>query len=242
MTMKTGRKAVVLLSGGIDSSTTLAVALNEGYEAYALTIDYGQRHRHEVDASRAIAQDLGARSHAVVRVELDRIADSALTGHSGVPRSRAPEEIVSGGGIPDTYVPARNTVFLSLALAWAESLGDADVFIGANAVDYPGYPDCRPEYLEAFEEVAALGTRCGVEGHRIRIAAPLVRMSKAEIIALGTELGVDFSLTSSCYDPVGSEVLACGECDSCVLRRKGFRDSGIEDPTHYAPDGPPQGG
>lgn len=225
--------AVVLLSGGVDSTTTLAVALREGFRVYALTLDYGQRHRRELDAARAVAKSLGAERHMVLRLDLAGIADSALTGTREIPKGKKPREIEAAAVIPDTYVPARNTVFLSLALAWAESLGARDVFIGANAVDYSGYPDCRPEYIAAFEEMAALATRCGVEGDRIRIRAPLMHMGKAGIIELGIRLGVDFGLTLSCYDPAGEEALACGGCESCVLRKRGFAEAGIEDPTRY---------
>jgi len=226
-----GDRAVVLLSGGIDSSTTLAVAVNDGFETYALSFDYGQRHRCELDAATSVAKHLGAKRHLVLAFDLTRIGGSALTAELEVPKDRTPGEI--GAGVPVTYVPARNTIFLSFALAWAESLGAFDVFIGANAVDYSGYPDCRPEFIEAFEEMAALATRCGVGGHRVRIKAPLIDMSKAEIIRLGARLGVDYSLTRSCYDPT-AEGLACGSCDSCLLRKKGFAESGIEDPTGYS--------
>lgn len=229
--MTPGDKAVVLLSGGIDSSTTLAVAAREGYETYSLTVDYGQRHRIELEAAAAVAEKLGVKRHLVLQLDLSEVAPSALTGAAEVPRGRTAVEI--GAGIPDTYVPARNTILLSLALAWAESLGAREVFIGANAIDYSGYPDCRPEYITAFEEMAALATRCGAEGDRIRINAPLVHMGKPQIIELGTRLGVDFSLTTSCYDPVGERGLACGECDSCFIRKRGFAEAGLEDPTRY---------
>jgi 7-cyano-7-deazaguanine synthase len=226
------KRAVVLLSGGIDSSTTLAVAVRDGYRAYALSLDYGQRHRAELGCSSAVAERLGAVRHLVLHIDLGEIAPSALTARIEVPKGRPLDEI--GGGIPATYVPARNTIFLSLALAWAETLGARDIFIGANAIDYPGYPDCRPEYVRAFEEMANLATRCGTEGHRIRIRAPLIEMTKAEIIILGAGLGIDFSTTISCYSPAGDESLACGECDSCQLRKRGFAEAGIEDPTRYA--------
>lgn len=234
--MAGGKRAVILLSGGIDSATTLAVALSRGYEAYALTVDYGQRHRCELDSAAAVAKQLGAKLHLVLKIDLGEVAASALTGAAPVAKGRSAAEI--GGDIPDTYVPARNTVLLSLALAWAESLGAWDVFIGANAVDYSGYPDCRPEYLKAFEDMAALGTRCGAQGKRITINAPLILMRKAEIIELGARRGIDLSLTTSCYDPAGEEGLACGECDSCTIRRRGFNEAGIVDPTRYvSPDG-----
>jgi 7-cyano-7-deazaguanine synthase len=227
-----GERAVVLLSGGIDSSTTLALALRDGYESFALTIDYGQRHRHEIDAARRVAQSLVVSGHMMVGVDLRAFGGSALTADIQVPRSREPSRMSSE--IPSTYVPARNTVFLSLALAWAEVLNSGHIFIGANAVDFSGYPDCRPEYLEQFERLANLATKAAVEGRvRYRIHAPLLRMTKAGIIRAGTGAGVDFSLTHSCYDPA-EEGLACGTCDSCLLRRRGFEEAGIPDPTRYA--------
>jgi len=228
-------RAVVLLSGGVDSSTTVAVALDEGYEVYALTVDYGQRHRREIRSAREVSERMRVREHRVLRLELSGLVHSALTGDGDVPRGRSEAEI--GYGIPETYVPARNTVLLSLGLAWAESIGASAVFIGANSVDYSGYPDCRPEFISAFEEAAALGTRCGQLGGRIRIRAPLAGMRKSEIIALGARLGVEFDATTSCYDPSGENGLACGECDSCLIRKRGFEDSGLEDPTRYAGGG-----
>ena len=222
-------KAVVLLSGGIDSTTTLAVALDAGYEAYALTVDYGQGHAVEVEAAGRVASSLGVSGHVVLRLDLRGIARSSLTGPEEVPRGRSDAEI--SAGIPSTYVPARNTILLSLALAWAETIGARDVFVGVSAVDYPGYPDCRSEFIDSFEELAAVATRCGVEGDPVRVRAPFVSMSKAEVIRLGLRLGVDYSLTHSCYDPVGG--LACGLCDSCVLRRRGFSEAGVRDPAAY---------
>lgn len=221
-------KAVCLLSGGIDSSTCLAIARSQGYRCYALTIDYGQRHRVELEAACRVAAALGATDHLIVRVDLAAIGGSALTGSLQVPKDQ-PLHLI-GQRIPPTYVPARNTVFLALALAWAEVLGATDIFIGANAVDYSGYPDCRPEYLAAFEQLANLATRAGVEeGKRFRVHAPLLRMSKGEIIRRALELGVDLSLTHTCYDP-GPKGEPCGGCDACLLRRKGFLEAGVPDP------------
>ena len=225
------KPAVVLLSGGIDSTTTLAVAIAEDYEAYALSFDYGQRHQIETEAARRVAKSLGAKEHRIAKIDLRVFGGSALTDDIGVPKQRAEKEIASG--IPVTYVPARNTIFLAYALAWAEVINASDIFIGVNAIDYSGYPDCRPEFIEAFENLANLGTKAGVEGARFQIHAPLIQFSKAEIIRKAIELGLDLSLTHSCYDP-SREGLACGECDSCVLRLKGFRDAGIRDPIRYA--------
>lgn len=220
-------RAVVLLSGGLDSATVLAIARSEGLECYALSFDYGQRHKHELSAARLVAERLGAVEHHVISFDLRAFGGSALTADIEVPKGRDTGE----PGIPVTYVPARNTIFLSFALAWAETLGASDVFIGVNALDYSGYPDCRPEYLEAFERMANLATRAGVEGsQRLRIHAPLLRLTKAEIVRRGLELGVDYSLTSSCYDP-SPEGRPCGECDSCQLRAKGFREAGVVDPS-----------
>jgi 7-cyano-7-deazaguanine synthase len=227
-----GRKAVVLASGGIDSSTALALARREGFEVHALSFDYGQRHRAELDAARRVVAALGAAAHIVARIDLRAFGGSALTADVDVPKGRVPETMAAE--IPVTYVPARNTIFLAFALAWCEVLEAEDIFIGVNAVDYSGYPDCRPEFLEAFESTARLATRAGVERRAAyRVHAPLVAMSKAEIIRAGIDAGVDFSLTHSCYDPT-EEGLACGECDSCVLRRRGFADAGVPDPTRYA--------
>jgi 7-cyano-7-deazaguanine synthase len=224
-------KAVVLLSGGLDSATVLAIALKEGFEAHAISFRYGQRHAIELDAARAVARHLGATGHVVVDLDLRTFGGSALTADIPVPKGRAPEAM--GGEIPVTYVPARNTIFLSYALAFAEVLGAVDMFLGVNALDYSGYPDCRPEYIDAFERMANLATRAGVEGPtRLRIHAPLIQLSKRGIIATGLELGVDYSLTRSCYDPA-TDGAACGQCDSCVLRLKGFKENGIADPAPY---------
>lgn len=224
-------RAVVLLSGGLDSATTLAVARAQGFLVHALSVDYGQRHRVELDCARRVAVALGAVHHTVVQVDLRAIGGSALTADVDVPKDRTLEAI--GHGIPITYVPARNTVLLALALGLAETVEAFDLFLGANVLDYSGYPDCRPEYLEQFERLANLATKAAVEGQgRYRVHAPLVRLSKAEIIRRGTELGVDFSLTLSCYDPDG-QGRACGRCDSCQLRRKGFLEAGLPDPTVY---------
>jgi 7-cyano-7-deazaguanine synthase len=220
---------VCLLSGGLDSATSLAVARREGYECYALSFDYGQRHRRELEAAARVAASLGAAEHRVVTIDLRAFGGSALTADIAVPKTGV------GNGIPVTYVPARNTVFLSFALAWAEVLSSSDVFIGVNAIDYSGYPDCRPEFIAAFEQMANLATKAGVEGRtHLKIHAPLIRLSKSEIIELGADLGVDFALTHSCYDP-DSKGRACGLCDSCRLRRKGFADAGLTDPLEYAP-------
>jgi 7-cyano-7-deazaguanine synthase len=224
------KKAVVLLSGGIDSATTLAIAVKEGFECYALSFNYGQRHAFELEAAREIADKLGAEKHLVVSLDLDKIGGSALTGDMEVPKDRSVEEI--GGGIPVTYVPARNTIFLSVALGWAEVIGAGEIFIGANVRDYSGYPDCRPEFLAAFDRMANLATRCGLKGEGIKIRAPLIEFSKAEVIRLGLDLGVDFSITRSCYDPVDDDS-ACGRCDSCILRKKGFSEANVPDPTGY---------
>jgi len=218
----------VLLSGGLDSSTVLAVAASEGFTTYAMTFRYGQRHGVEVDAATRVARTLAARDHVIVDFDLRQFGGSALTSDVAVPKDRSPQQM--GEGIPVTYVPARNTIFLSFALAWAETLGASDIFVGVNALDYSGYPDCRPEYIAAFEAMANLATRAGVEGtQRLTIHAPLIRLSKAAIIARGVELGVDYGLTSSCYDPA-PDGAPCGRCDSCALRRKGFIDAGIVDP------------
>jgi 7-cyano-7-deazaguanine synthase len=220
-------KAVCLLSGGLDSSTCLALARREGYECYALSFDYGQRHKVELVAAERVARALGAERHLVAKIGLDAFGGSALTSGIAVPKGRSADEM--GVGIPITYVPARNTIFLSFALAWAEVLQSAHIFIGVNALDYSGYPDCRPEFIEAYERMANLATRAGVEGHtRMKIHTPLLHLSKAGIVKLGRELGLDFGLTFSCYDP-DPEGLACGQCDACLLRRKGFDEAGIED-------------
>jgi 7-cyano-7-deazaguanine synthase len=221
---------VVLLSGGLDSSTLLAMVKSEDFEPYALSFRYGQRHDSEIGAARRIAAALGAADHIIVEIDLRTFGGSALTDAIPVPKGRGADEI--SRDIPVTYVPARNTIFLSFALAWAEVLGSTDIFIGVNALDYSGYPDCRPEYIEAFERMANLATKAGVEGKRLKIHAPLIRLSKAEIIRQGLELGVDYSLTSTCYDP-SVDGKACGTCDACLLRLKGFRELGIPDPVGY---------
>lgn len=227
------RKAVCLLSGGLDSSTCFAYARREGFECYALSFDYGQRHRVELDAAARVAAALGAARHQVIRVDLRAFGGSALTADIAVPKGRSAAEM--GRGIPVTYVPARNTVFLSFALAWAETLEASDIFLGVNAIDYSGYPDCRPEYIEAFERMANLATRAGVEGRtRVKIHAPLIHLTKAEIVKLGRELGLDFGLTWSCYDP-DERGRPCGACDSCLLRRKGFEEAGVADPVASLP-------
>lgn len=223
------RRAVVLLSGGLDSATTLAICRHDGFEPYALSFDYGQRHRVELNAAKRVAESLRAHEHRIAKIDLRVFGGSALTNEMAVPKNRPAQ---SGTDIPVTYVPARNTIFLSYALAWCEVLGGADIFIGANAIDYSGYPDCRPEFISAFERLAGLATRAGVEGTRFRIHAPLISMSKADIIRKGMELGVDFSLTHSCYDPTADGV-ACGDCDSCRLRLEGFREAGLVDPIRY---------
>jgi 7-cyano-7-deazaguanine synthase len=225
------KHAVVLLSGGLDSATTLAIARSRGYETYALSFDYGQRHRQELDAARKIANSVAAKEHRIIKIDNQIFAGSALTNDVDVPKSRSEEEI--GRGIPPTYVPARNTIFLAHALAWAETIPAGHIFIGANAIDYSGYPDCRPEFIALFETLANVGTKAGAEGARIQIHAPLIKLSKAEIIRKAVELNVDLSLTHSCYDPT-PDSRACGECDSCQLRLKGFREAGVTDPIKYA--------
>jgi 7-cyano-7-deazaguanine synthase len=226
-----GRPAVVLLSGGIDSATVLAVARQQGFAAAALTFQYGQRHAVEIDAARRVARALEVARHEIVELDLRQFGGSALTGDVAVPKDRAPEEMAHG--IPVTYVPARNTIFLAFALAWAEVLGANDIFIGVNALDYSGYPDCRPEYIAAFQTMADLATRAGVEGgRRLRIHTPLIALTKRQIIETGTALGVDYALTSSCYDPSPAGA-ACGRCDACVLRLKGFAEAGRHDPIAY---------
>ena len=225
------KKAVVLLSGGLDSTTVLAIAKNQGFQTYALSFRYGQRHHIELAAAAAAAAQLGANQHLIAEVNLNVFGGSALTDAIEVPKRRSDAEI--GKGIPVTYVPARNTVFLSIALAWAEVLEAEDIFVGVNALDYSGYPDCRPEYIRAYEQMANLATKAAVEGRQqTQIHAPLIEMSKADIIRCGTELGVDYSLTHSCYDP-DAQGRACGRCDSCLLRIKGFREAGLVDPIAY---------
>jgi 7-cyano-7-deazaguanine synthase len=230
--MSTRKKAVVLLSGGLDSSTALAVARSEDYALYTMSFRYGQRHSLELESAGLIAAAMSVEKHLIIEFDLRAIGGSALTGQLDVPKQRAVDEIASG--IPVTYVPARNTIFLSFALAWSEVLGAGDIFIGVNALDYSGYPDCRPEYIEAFERMANLATKAGVEGYmRFKIHTPLIAMTKSEIIKTGLQLGVDYSLTHSCYDP-DAEGLACGLCDSCLLRLKGFVEAGALDPLSYA--------
>jgi len=224
-------KAVVLLSGGLDSATVLAIAQSEGFEANALSFHYGQRHAVEIEAAKTIAQHHGVRQHVIVPIDLRLFGGSALTSDLDVPKGRASEQMSQG--IPVTYVPARNTIFLAYALAFAEVLQARDIFIGVNALDYSGYPDCRPEYVEAFERLANLATKAAVEaGQRLTLHAPLIHLTKAQIIQRGLELGVDYSLTSSCYDPSPAG-RPCGECDSCLLRRKGFAEAGVPDPLNY---------
>jgi 7-cyano-7-deazaguanine synthase len=224
-------KAVVLLSGGLDSTTALASARSEGFEVHALSVDYGQRHRVELTRAAEIAKTLGAVEHRTVTLDLRAIGGSALTAEIAVPKDRSASDI--SHGIPVTYVPARNTILLGLALGYAETVQAFDIFIGANVLDYSGYPDCRPEFLEAFERLANLATKAGVEGTgRFRVHSPLLRLTKAEIITLGVKLGVDYGLTLSCYDP-DAEGRACGRCDSCSLRKKGFEEAAVPDPTRY---------
>ncbi|MBN1395962.1 MAG: 7-cyano-7-deazaguanine synthase QueC [Pirellulales bacterium] len=225
------RPAVILLSGGLDSATTAAIAKREGFSLHALSVDYGQRHRFELEAAGRVAEALGACRHSIVSVDLALFGGSALTDRLEVPKDREVERL--SGEIPLTYVPARNTVLLSLALAYAETIGAADIYIGVNAVDYSGYPDCRPEFIAAFDELANLATKAGVEGRlKFKIHAPLIDLSKAQIIRRGVELGVDYSLTHSCYDPAPNG-LACGRCDACRLRRQGFAEAGLTDPIKY---------
>lgn len=224
------KPAVVLLSGGLDSATVASIALRDGFDVYALSFNYGQRHSAELEAARRVAKHVGVKDHKTIPIDLRSFGGSALTADIDVPKGRDVEEM--SDSIPVTYVPARNTIFLSFALAWAEVLGSADVFIGVNALDYSGYPDCRPEFVEAYERMARIATKAGVEGTELSIHAPLIHMTKAEIVELGTALGVDYGLTVSCYDADATGA-ACGLCDSCVLRRKGFADAGIPDPTRY---------
>ncbi len=225
------KKAVVLLSGGLDSTTTLAIARDAGYDTYCMSFRYGQRHTVELQFAEKAAKALGVKQHVIVDIDLRIFGGSALTADMAVPKDRADEEM--GDSIPITYVPARNTIFLSYALAWAEVLGADTIFIGANAIDYSGYPDCRPEYISAYQKMANLATQVGVEGKtELKIRAPLIDKTKAEIIRIGTALGVDYSLTLSCYDP-DAEGSACGGCDSCLLRKRGFKEAGLPDPTCY---------
>jgi 7-cyano-7-deazaguanine synthase len=229
--MNATKKAVVLSSGGIDSTTVMAMAKHEGFEIYSLSFFYGQRHAFELKAAKKVADTLGVAEHLVINIDLKKIGGSSLTDDIDVPKARN-EEIMTQE-IPDTYVPARNTIFLSYALAWAEILESSDIFIGVNAIDFSGYPDCRPEFIEAFENMANLATKAGVEGiTKIKIRTPLIHLTKAQIVKKGVELGIDYALTHSCYDP-SSQGLACGQCESCILRKKGFKEAGIEDPTRY---------
>ena len=224
-------KAVILLSGGLDSTVTAAIAKQDGYRLYCLTISYGQRHHVEVERARAVAQALSAAAHVVVDVDLRAFGGSALTDDVSVPKDRTQEE--RAGGVPVTYVPARNTIFLSLALAYAETLEAQRIYFGANVLDYSGYPDCRPDFIHAFETVARLGTKMGMEGRSVEVCAPLLMLSKAEIVQRGQELRAPLELTHSCYDP-GADGVACGRCDSCRIRREGFRLAGVVDPVPYA--------
>ena len=229
--MTIDKKAVVLSSGGLDSTTVMAIAKHDGYLIYSLSFSYGQRHKIELEAAKKVADKIGVEKHLVINLDLHKIGQSALTSNTKVPKNRNEKAI--SANIPVTYVPARNTIFLSYALAWAEVIVSSDIFIGVNAIDYSGYPDCRPEYIEAFENMANLATKAGVEDlTRIKINTPLLNMSKAQIIKKGIELGVDYSLTHSCYDP-NPEGVACGRCDSCILRRKGFEEAGVKDPIKY---------
>lgn len=231
--MPSTRPAVLLLSGGLDSTTMLAHAVHEGYDVHAMTFRYGQRHAFEIDAARRVARAYGVRDHVVVDIDLRTFGGSALTADLEVPKDRSPDAM--SHGIPVTYVPARNTIFLSFCLAWAEVLGATDIFIGVNALDYSGYPDCRPEYIAAFQQMANLATRGGVEGATpLVIQAPLLHLTKGEIVALGLSLGVDYAMTLSCYDP-SPAAEACGHCDACTLRLKGFAQAGVEDPAPYVP-------
>jgi 7-cyano-7-deazaguanine synthase len=224
------KKAIILLSGGIDSATCAAIALHKGYALHALSFSYGQRHTVELKAAKRIADSLGIKSRKIVTLDLRAFGGSALTSNIPVPKNRNGKKMAAD--IPATYVPARNTIFLSYALAWAEVLGICDIFIGVNAVDYSGYPDCRPDYIAAFEKMANLATRAGVEGKKLTIHTPLLRLTKAAIIRRGTALGLDYGLTHSCYDPT-PRGFACGSCDSCLIRKKGFEEAGVPDPTSY---------
>ena len=232
MNTSENKRALVLTSGGLDSTTVLAMTRDQGYQRYSLSFDYGQRHRFELQAAQRVAEAMGVTRHLVTRVDLKPIGGSALTAAITVPKARSQAQMTAD--IPVTYVPARNTIFLSYALAWAEVLGAWDLFIGVNAVDYSGYPDCRPEYIQAFETLANLATRAAVEGKgRFRIHTPLIDLTKAQIIQVGLALGVDYAMTHSCYDP-SADGLACGSCDACLLRRNGFAAAGVADPTRYS--------
>jgi len=222
------KKAIILASGGLDSTTIMAIARHKGYDIYALTFDYGQRHKIELKAAQKVGKYFGAKKHLILHIELDTIGGSALTEDIPIPQGRKLKEI-SSSGIPITYVPARNTIFLAYALSWAEVLEATDIFIGVNSIDFSNYPDCRPEFIESFQRTANLATKAGVEGKGIRINAPLIDMTKGEIIKKGISLGVDYSMTHSCYNP-GKDGLPCGKCDSCLLRKKGFEEAGVKDP------------
>lgn len=229
--MKSNKKAIVLSSGGLDSTTVMAIVRAEGHDIYSLSFRYGQRHSLELEAAQKVAKSLGAKEHLVIDIDMAKIGGSALTDDIEIPKARSEKDMQKE--IPVTYVPARNTIFLSYALAWAEVLEASDIFVGVNALDYSGYPDCRPEYIEAFESMANLATKAGVEGiTEVKIHTPLIKMTKAEIIRKGVELGVDYGMTHSCYDP-SMEGKACGQCDSCLLRKKGFKEAGVPDPTKY---------
>ena len=223
------KKAVILLSGGLDSTTCLAIAKEQEYDLYALTVNYGQRHAFELEAAKKVAQTIDVKKHSIVNIDLAQFGGSALTDDIDVPKDRDESDMTD---IPVTYVPARNTVFLSMALAWAETLGTTDIFIGVNALDYSGYPDCRPEFIESFERTANLATKAGVGGNQFKIHTPLIHLTKAEIIRKGIELGVDYGMTTSCYDPQENGG-PCGRCDACTLRLKGFKEDGLEDPLNY---------
>ena len=223
------KKAVILLSGGLDSTTCLAIAKEQEYDLYALTVNYGQRHAFELEAAKKVAQTIDVKKHSIVNIDLAQFGGSALTDDIDVPKDRDESDMTD---IPVTYVPARNTVFLSMALAWAETLGTTDIFIGVNALDYSGYPDCRPEFIESFERTANLATKAGVGGKQFKIHTPLIHLTKAEIIRKGIELGVDYGMTTSCYDPQENGN-PCGRCDACTLRLKGFKEDGLEDPLNY---------
>jgi 7-cyano-7-deazaguanine synthase len=226
------RRAVVLLSGGLDSSTCLAIAREQNFQPYAMTFRYGQRHEQELHSAERVAAHLGVVDHVVVDIDLKQFGGSALTGDHAVPKSPSVDDI--GQDIPITYVPARNTIFLSFALGWAEVLGARDIFIGVNALDYSGYPDCRPDFIAAFQQVANLATKAGVEGQQMKIHTPLIDLTKAQIVERGMQLGVDYSMTISCYDPA-ADGSSCGNCDACLLRRRGFAENGLADPIAYAP-------
>jgi 7-cyano-7-deazaguanine synthase len=231
--MKNQPKAVILSSGGIDSTTAMAIAREKGFKLFSLSFDYGQRHRCELDAADRVADFFSVEKHLIVKIDLTAIGGSALTSTMAVPKGRT--EVQMAADIPVTYVPARNTIFLAYSLAWAEVLGAAHIFIGVNAIDYSGYPDCRPEFIQAFQAMANLAVKAAVQGHvPIHIEAPLIHMTKAQIIRTGAALGVDYALTHSCYDPT-PQAAACGQCDSCVLRKRGFHEAGLPDPTTYSP-------